>query len=158
MSLTIDRTSLLVRVPGAVTIAQLEDALAADGLTLGVHVDDATVSIGDWIARGAPGAPSPFADPADHLLAGLTATLADGRHLDIRPAPRRAVGPDLIALVFGARERFATLDRAWLRVHRKDTPRARRVPVPAAAADAPISAEESALFDAIAHELRNIHE
>ena len=38
MSLTIDRASLLVRVPGAVTIAQLEDALATEGLTLGVNV------------------------------------------------------------------------------------------------------------------------
>jgi alkyldihydroxyacetonephosphate synthase len=156
MSLTIDRASLLVRVPGAVTLAQVEEALSLEGLTLGLgaNMHDTSISIADWIARGAPGAPSPFADPADHLLAGLTATLANGRHLDIRPAPRRAVGPDLIALVFGARERFATLDRAWLRVHLKDAPRARPAPVPAAAADAPLSAEESALVDAIVRELR----
>ena len=153
MSLTIDRASLLVQVPGAVTLAQLEAALGDEGLTLGLDgkVHNTTIPIADWIARGAPGAPSPFDDPADHLLAGVTATLLNGRRLDIRPGPRRAVGPDLIALVLGAGERFATVDRAWLRVHLKGTPRAGAAhPVP----DAPLSAEESALIDAIAHELR----
>lgn len=150
MSLSIDRASLLVRVPGAVTLAQLDELLEKEGLTLGVHVEDTSISIADWIARGAPGAPSPFADPADHLLAGLSATLHDGRHLEIRRSPRRAVGPDLIALVFGAGERFATLDRAWLRVHPRGVERAPAAPAP----DPALSPEESALVDAIARELR----
>lgn len=154
MSLTIDRASLLVRVPGAVTLGQLEEALNIEGLTLDVKVQDTTMSIAEWIARGAPGAPSPFADPADHLVAGLSATLINGRHLEIIPGPRRAVGPDLIGLVFGAGEKLATLDRAWLRVHAKEHPRhalGDDLPVP----NAPLSEEESALVEAIVRELRN---
>ena len=36
MSFEIDRTSLLVRVPGAATLASIERALAGEGLTLGI--------------------------------------------------------------------------------------------------------------------------
>lgn len=156
MSLTIDRASLLVRVPGAVTIAQLEETLAHEGLTLDVTVKDSAISIAEWIARGAPGAPSSFADPADHLLAGLTATLANGQKLEIRPGPRRAVGPDLTALVVGAGERFATLDRVWLRVQLRGVRRpAIPVDVGTLALDPPVSTEEAALLDAIGRELRS---
>ncbi len=48
-----------------------------------------------------------------------TATLTNGRRLEVRPAPRRAVGPDLIALVLGAGECFGSIDHVWLRVHVK---------------------------------------
>jgi alkyldihydroxyacetonephosphate synthase len=154
MSLEIDRASLLVRVPGAVTLGQLEAALGQEGLTLGPWITSVQdTNIADFLARGAPGAPSPFDDPADHLLAGLTATLLDGRTLDIRPGPRRAVGPDLVALVFGARERFATVDRAWLRVHAKEShPRPRGAVV---VNDPPISPEEMALITSLERELRS---
>lgn len=156
MSLTIDRASLLVRVPGAVTIAQLEETLAAEDLTLGIDVADPTMSIAEWIAKGAPGAPSPFDDPADHLLAGLSATLHGGQHLEIRPGPRRAVGPDLVALVFGAAERFATLDRAWLRVRPRGKATPQSTVTTKLLVDSPVSREEAALLDAIARELRQL--
>jgi alkyldihydroxyacetonephosphate synthase len=150
VSFEIDRSSLLVRVPGAATLASIEQALAREGLTLGVAATDDAV--GDWLARGAPGAPSSFADPADHLVAGLSATLANGSTLEVRPSPRRAVGPDLIALVIGANERFASLDHVWLRVHLAG---ARRVtlPIEELDLDPPVSNEEAGLLDAIAREL-----
>ena len=150
MSFEIDESSLLVRVPGAATLASIERALASEGLTIGIAATDDAV--GDWLARGAPGAPSTFADPADHLVAGLTATLANGSTLEVRPSPRRAVGPDLIALVVGANERFASIDHVWLRVHLQG---ARRVglPVDRLDLDPPLSNEEATLLDAIAREL-----
>ena len=152
MSFEIDHASLLVRVPGAATLASIERALASADLTLGIDIAD--LSVGDWLARGAPGAPSSFADPADHLVAGLTATLANGSAtIDVRPAPRRAVGPDLVALLVGCHERFASIDHVWLRVHPKTG--ARRVALPLARPDLdpPVSTEEAALLDAIAREL-----
>ena len=150
MSFEIDHQSLLVRVPGAATLASIERALAGEGLTLGVAATDDAV--GDWLARGAPGAPSSFSDPADHLVAGLTATLMNGTTLEVRPAPRRAVGPDLIALVTGANERFASIDHVWLRVHLAG---AHRVALPTVGLDLdpPVTTEEAKLLDAIAREL-----
>jgi len=151
VSFEIDRESLLVRVPGAATLASIERALQPEGLTLGVAAVDDTIA--DWLARGAPGSPSGFADPADHRVAGLEATLTNGRRLEIRPSPRRAVGPDLTALVIGANERFASLDHVWLRVHRQS---ARVVALEARGLDLdpPVSDGEAALLDAIARELR----
>lgn len=150
MSLEIDRSSLLVGVPSRATLASIEQALTSEELTLGVPATDEMV--GDWLARGAPGAPSAFGDPADHLVAGLTFTLTNGRRVAVRPSPRRAVGPDLVALVVGANERFASIDHVWLRVHQRD---ARRVaePTDGIELDPPVSEGEASLLDAIAREL-----
>jgi alkyldihydroxyacetonephosphate synthase len=153
MSLEIDRKSLLVGVPGAATLASVERALAAEGLTLGVPPSD--MAVADWLASGAPGAPSAFTDPADHLVAGITMTQLSGRRVEVRPSPRRAVGPDLLALVVGAGERFATIDHAWIRVHVRRNARSRRaaLPIDGLELDPPVSAEEALLLDAIGREL-----
>jgi alkyldihydroxyacetonephosphate synthase len=150
VSFEIDHASLLVRVPGAATLASIERALAGSDLTLGVPVTDDAVA--DWLARGAPGAPSAFADPADHLVAGLSATLANGSTVEVRPSPRRAVGPDLMALFIGAQERFASIDHVWLRVHAKAA-RRNVLSTEHLDLDPPVSAAEAALLDAIAREL-----
>jgi alkyldihydroxyacetonephosphate synthase len=147
----VDHPSLLVSAPGEASLGALEEELAPHGLTLGVYVD-AQTTVRGWIDAGLPGAHSVFADPADHVLAGFEATLVNDDKLVVRPCPRRAVGPDLAALVLGAHGRFARVDRAWLRVHRKD---ARRValPVPDVDLDPPLGEDESRLLDAIATEL-----
>lgn len=142
----LDRASLLVEVPGTATLRDVEDF--ASPLTLDVWVSDVTVAA--WLAAGAPGAPSGFEDPADHLVAGLVARLHDGRRIEIRPSPRRAVGPDLAALVLGAHERFAVVESAWLRVH--VAPRTRR-PLELGPLDPAVSADEARLLDAIARAL-----
>jgi alkyldihydroxyacetonephosphate synthase len=151
VSLAIDRTSMLVDVEAESTIEALETSLAIDGFTLALASDvDRAATIRDWLATGAPGARSAFADPADHLVAGLEATLLNGERLVVRPSPRRAVGPDLIALVVGAQGRFARIDRATLRVHPLSAPRPCD-PLPADLdLDPPLSAGESRLVDAIA--------
>lgn len=148
----IDDVSLLVHVDGATTLGALEAALAPKGLTLGVDGHgDATVA--GWLAAGAPGTPSLFHDPADHLVAGITATLVNGERLTIAPAPRRAVGPDLVALIVGGHERFAKVDAVHLRVFRKDT-RPVREPLPHGVdLDPPLNAGETKMLDAIAHAL-----
>ncbi len=150
MSLVIDRESLLVEVPASMPLAEIEHELSRAGLTL--RIAATREPVGDWLARGAPGSPSPFSDPADHLVAGLTATLRGGRPLVLRPSPRRAAGPDLIALVVGASHRFATLERVWLRVH---LPGARTVAreTPELAAEPPLSDGEEAILAALEREL-----
>lgn len=115
----LDRVSMLVEVTASAFVADVERELIAQRLTLGL-VSTPNTTVADWIASGAPGARSPWCDPADHLVAGYVATFADGRRVEIRPAPRRATGPDLFALVFGQRQRWARLEGAWLRVHHRD--------------------------------------
>lgn len=161
--IAIDATSLLVEVPADKTLDAIETALAARGFTLGVALDQAgppnpttgalgAITVGDWLAKGAPGAASVFADPADHLVAGLEATLPDGKRLEVRPGPRRAVGPDLTALVLGTHRRLATVERAWLRIHRRDARRP-AMALPAVDLDPLVNEGEAKLIDAIQREL-----
>ncbi len=147
----LDRASLLARLDGAMTLGETEELLGREGLTLDAQTPSPSMTLSDWLSRGAPGSRDRWLDPADQLLAGLDATLGGGRALSIRPAPRRAVGPDLTALFVGAGGRFGRVDRAWMRVHPVDTPR------PEAAAfacerDPAMSPGESALLDAISRE------
>ena len=87
-AITVDPVSLLVEVTAAKALDSLETELAARGFTLGVALAqaDPAVTIGDCLAQGAPGAASVFADPADHLVAGLEATLPNGKKLEGAPA------------------------------------------------------------------------
>jgi alkyldihydroxyacetonephosphate synthase len=145
--LELDRESLLVRAAGHLSVPMLEDELRDAGLTLDAEVAGAP-SLGDWLAQGAPGARDRWIDPADQLLAGLDATMRSGAAVRIRPAPRRAVGPDLTALFVGAGDRFGHVDRAWMRVHRRDAPRPTSAPFRCDRDPAP-SEGERALLDAV---------
>jgi alkyldihydroxyacetonephosphate synthase len=149
VSMTFDEMSLLLEADGHETIADVEDFLTSRGMTLGfeVNAETAAMSVAEWIARGSPGAKSSFADPADHLLAGLTGTLGT-RTLEIRPGPRRAVGPDLVALFAGTGARLGRVTKAWLRSHRREAVRP-QMDLPRIDLDPPITDAESRLVDAI---------
>jgi alkyldihydroxyacetonephosphate synthase len=145
---------LLIEVDARTTLAGCEETLAKEGLTLGVgEAADPALDFGTWLARGAPGARDAWSDPADHLVAGLDVRLVGGERLSIRPAPRRAVGPDLIALVVGLEGRFGKVERAWIRVHRRDAPAPATHPL-VADRNPPMTDGEGALFDAIERALR----
>ncbi len=152
--IVLHEVDLLVEVEGSVTLAEVEAELARRGLTLDVDLEGARGALGvrAWLGRGAPGARGAFVDPADHLLAGLEGALPDGSRLVVRPEPRRAVGPDLVALVTGAGERFVEVERAWLRVFRASAPRP-SLPLPSFDLDPPLEPAEAALVEAIAREL-----
>lgn len=145
--MNLDKKSLLVDAPGTATLREIEEAVAKEGLTLDVAPEETTLAA--WLAKGAPGARDAFADPADHLLAGVTMTLANGRVLEVRPSPRRAVGPDLTALLTFPGTR---VDRAWLRVHLRDAPEP-SMGAPDVDRDPPLTDGESRLVDAILREL-----
>jgi alkyldihydroxyacetonephosphate synthase len=153
MSVVVDRTSLVAEVTASLTLAAVEVALANEGLTLALAADaPMDLSVSAWLARGAPGARDPFRDPADHLVAGLDARLVDGNELRVRPGPRRAAGPDLVALFVGTAGRFGEIVRAHLRVHpvgvrRPEAAAFARTPEP------PLNEGERALLDAVEREL-----
>jgi alkyldihydroxyacetonephosphate synthase len=148
----IDRESLLVSVSGGTDLAALEARLNEADLTLDVRFGSPAPTVADWLARGAPGSRDPWQDPADQILAGVEATLIDGRRLRIPPAPRRSVGPDLTALLIGAEGRFGRVDRCWLRVHPRGVLRPTSAPFHCDT-DPPVGAGEQELLDRIAREL-----
>jgi alkyldihydroxyacetonephosphate synthase len=117
--LRIDELSLLAEASGAVTMGEIEREANAQDLTLGFG-EMGMESLADFLGRGAHGKYDAWRDPADHLVAGFEATLPNGELLAVRPAPRRAVGPDLFALAFGTENRFVAITRAWIRLHRRD--------------------------------------
>jgi alkyldihydroxyacetonephosphate synthase len=145
----IDNESLLARVSGTTDLGTAETLLNEAGLTLDVRISDSAVPVAEWLARGAQGTRDHWLDPVDQLVAGFDATLADGRSLRLRPAPRRAVGPDLTALFVGAHGRFGRVDAAWLRVHRRGVERPTAPPFVHERDSAP-NAGERALVEAIA--------
>ncbi|HRI65022.1 MAG TPA: FAD-binding protein [Polyangium sp.] len=125
-----DVTSLLVHASGNMPLGEVERVLSSHGMSLGLS-DDASynlrTTVGSWLAQGAPGARDPWLDPADHLVAGFTARLKSGRELEVRPSPRRAVGPDLFALFLGMQEHVGTIESVWLRAQ-SETRRPRALP------------------------------
>lgn len=135
----LDRESLLVHARGSDRLVDLERALSRDGLTLDLSVvPDVTVAA--WLEGGAEGARSAWLDPADHLVAGITTD-----KLTIKPAPRRAVGPDLLSLVLGTGGRFVRIESVWIRVHRKDVV---RPIVPFTSEQTSLNDDERRLYDA----------
>ena len=122
---SVDREAQLVHAAGSATLGEVEAALARAGLSLalGEGAPALTTTVAAWIAAGAPGAPDPWLDPVDHLAAGFTARLASGVDIEVRPSPRRAVGPDLFSLFLGAAERAGVITSAVLRGRGPDRPR-----------------------------------
>ena len=148
----VDRESLLVHVDGQASLRDVETALAREGLTLDVQdakARDETVRA--WLESGAPGARSVWLDPADHLVAGFTARRSGESSFSVKPAPRRAVGPDLLALVSGLGGKLLALESVWLRVHRVDATRP-SAPFEDDSSEPP-NDDERALFAAIEREL-----
>ena len=122
---SVDTASQLVHARGEATLADVERSLLGQGLSLalGAGAPPLETTVAAWLASGAHGAPDPWVDPVDHLVAGFTARLSSGVDLEVRPAPRRAVGPDLYALFHGAGERAGVITSAHLRGHGGGRPR-----------------------------------
>jgi alkyldihydroxyacetonephosphate synthase len=145
----LDPLSCLVHVSGAETLGEIEGFLTREGLSLGLGADApslAETTVDAWIADGARGAPDPWSDPVDHVVAGFSAELRSGGALEVRPAPRRAVGPDLFALFLGMRGRVGRIVSAHLRAHGPGRAR----PMPAAfPRDPPTNEAERALIERV---------
>lgn len=148
---SIDHASLLAHVTADMGLSALEGELRKSGYTLALERAPEDIALGTWLAEGAEGASSWWKDPVDQLVAGFEATLRDGRTFKVSPVPRRAVGPDLFAIVFGVEGALATLDRIWMRIHRAEVARpttAAFVP-PSAVLDRTESDVEARLWNAI---------
>lgn len=150
----VDEASLLVHASEEEKLRGVEAAAQSIGATLGLPSELLDVGVREWIEGGCKGAIDRYVDPVDHVLAGLDASMhgLDGRVLFIHPAPRRAVGPDLGALVVGCRGRFASLLSAHLRIHKRTKlqPETNAVRLDR---DPPLAASETSLLEAISRVL-----
>lgn len=112
-----DEPSALVHVLASMSLVALEREAQLRALTLALTHDLRDVpnlTVGEWIAGGLFGS-EPFSDdPVRQRIAGLSFETTHGELIDIRPAPRRAVGPDWIGAVVGTGETFGRVRSAWL--------------------------------------------
>ena len=114
--LLLDETSLLAEVDAGLPLGTLEALLSRRGFTLALRgAVDWSASVATWIGRGFPGAEDSFDDPVASRVAGFEAC-AGGVQARVRTAPRRATGPDLLALFAGTGTEIGAVERATLAV------------------------------------------
>jgi len=112
--ISVDEVSRIIHVQAGVVLGVVEERVEDHGWTLGVPKALHGEPVGAWLARGAPGRADKANDPVMQGVAGIELVLPSGADLSIRPAPRRAVGPDLIRAAIGARGRLGVIVGAHL--------------------------------------------
>jgi alkyldihydroxyacetonephosphate synthase len=118
----LDLVSQVVDVQAGLRGDQLEDALAAEGLTVGHYPQSAAIStVGGWIAASSAGQASAGFGAIEDVLLGLTAVLPNGEILRCPPVPRSAAGPDLRRLLVGSEGTLAVVTEATLACHVRPT-------------------------------------
>ena len=111
----LDLVSQTVDVQAGVRGDQLEEALAAEHLTVGHYPQSAAIStVGGWIAASSAGQASAGFGAIEDVLLGLTAVLPRGEILRCPPTPRSAAGPDLRRLLVGSEGTLAVVTEATL--------------------------------------------
>jgi alkyldihydroxyacetonephosphate synthase len=151
--LSLDEASQLVEVDAQLSLGTVEALLARRGFTLALSgAVDWSSTVAAWIGRGFSGSKDSFDDPVASRVAGFEAN-AGGVEARVRAAPRRATGPDLLALFAGTREQIGTVERATLTVSQRGAPEA-RVERFVWDRDPPLSAAEAHAFRLAQHALR----
>jgi FAD/FMN-containing dehydrogenase len=118
--LEIDETSLLVTAQAGLAAEQLEAQIATRGLSLGpLPFTSAERTLGALAAAPRPSEASPQRGRLVGQITSLSALLADGTEIATRSAPRKAVGPDLMHALIGARGATGIITSVTLRVHRR---------------------------------------
>ena len=146
----IDVASLLAHAAGETTVSAVEEALHAEGLTLGFDTfPKADVTVRAFIDGGLGGARDRWHDPVDQDVAGYMARTPQGKLVTYAPGPRRAAGPDLFGIVRGAKGKYLQVEHAWLRAHRIGVERP-TAPHAHFDRDPAITREEAAILDGIA--------
>jgi len=117
--LAVDTTSMTAAVQAGVRGDRLEQALAAQGLTLGHYPQSLAIStVGGWIAASSAGQASAGHGAIEDLLLGLTVVLADGTVVRVPARPRSAAGPALPRLFVGSEGTYGVVTEAVLSVSR----------------------------------------
>jgi alkyldihydroxyacetonephosphate synthase len=117
--LDVDDVSQAVRAEAGVRGDVLERELNGRGFTAGHEPASLAAStVGGWVATGAIGHTSAGQGSIEDRVLGLTAVLAGGAILRLKPAPRSGVGPDLRRLVAGSEGTLAVITDVTLAASR----------------------------------------
>ncbi|MBK8171033.1 MAG: FAD-binding oxidoreductase [Sandaracinaceae bacterium] len=111
---SVDRDSRIIHVEGAVLVSEVERLANQHGGTLAIDPSEGSMTVARWVANTQRLFGTQGDDPVAQRIAGLDAQLHNGERISIRPAPRRAVGPDLLALFVGGQERVGVVLAAHL--------------------------------------------
>lgn len=139
----VDAVSGIATFRAEASLVEIEAEAQQRGFSLGLVGALPPLTLGGFIDAGLPGAPEPFADPVRGSVCGIEARSKAGG-FRLLPAPRRAVGPDLMALCVGAGGHVARVQSASLSLTRASAPRG-----PAASATSPLAADESAAWQRV---------
>ena len=125
---SLDTTSLLAEVLPGTFGPDLEEALRAEGVTLGHWPQSMALStVGGWLACRGAGQYSTRYGKVEDMVVGLEVALADGRIVRTGgTGPRAAVGPDLTQLFVGSEGVLGVITGATLRLHPLAPAEARR--------------------------------
>lgn len=144
--LLLDETSQLAEVDAQLSLGALEALLSRRGFTLALSgAVDWSASVAAWIGRGFPGTQDAFDDPVASRVAGFEAS-AGGVQARVRSAPRRATGPDLLALFAGTHGEIGAVERVTLAVSLRGAHRPRVEPF-VWDRDPPLSTAEARAFE-----------
>ncbi|WP_119166727.1 FAD-binding oxidoreductase [Algihabitans albus] len=116
----LDEINGLATVQAGMNGARFEELLNERGWTCGHYPQSIRMStVGGWIAcRGAGQASSRYGKIED-MVVGLRSVMPDGELVEVRPLPRRAVGPGLRDLFVGAEGTLGVITEVTLRIWRQ---------------------------------------
>lgn len=149
----VDVHSGIATFAGAEPLEAVERAAREKGLSLGLRELPRGLTLDDFVARGLPGLPNPFADPVRGSVCGLEAR-GGAAAFRLLPAPRRATGPNLMALCIGAEGAIARVERASLALVRTGATAGLAPNRPTPRADARPSEAESAAWQRVVQTFR----
>jgi alkyldihydroxyacetonephosphate synthase len=115
--LTINHTGQYITAQTGILGPHLEEHLNSKGLTLGHFPQSFEYScLGGWIATRGAGQNSTLYGKIEDMIMGLKVATGGGTTLEIKPAPARATGPDLVHIFSGSEGALGIITEATLRV------------------------------------------
>jgi alkyldihydroxyacetonephosphate synthase len=116
--LNLDALSLVAEFEAGIMGANLELELNSRGYSAGNIPQSLYCStLGGWISTRAAGQFSTKYGKIEDMVLGMEVVLPDGNVLNIRPVPRRSVGPSLKDLFLGGEGTLGIVTRAAISIH-----------------------------------------
>jgi alkyldihydroxyacetonephosphate synthase len=116
--LSLDESSLVAEFEAGIMGANLELELTHRGYSAGNIPQSLYCStLGGWISTRAAGQFSTKYGKIEDMVLGMEVVLPDGSLLNIKPVPRRSVGPSLKDLFLGGEGTLGIVTRATISVH-----------------------------------------